>query len=242
MKLPPLSYTHLSAFMTCPHKYYRGYVLKDLPRGEPSEAMAEGIAGHKAFEERLGKGKALPPQFAAGEAPCQNLEYYLQPDWGKGTPRMRVEYFLGILPDGQSCQWDNKNCWFRGKSDVVLWNDEGAWFVDWKFGKVPMRWEQGRPLGEDPFELECQAMLQHAHHPVATYVGEYFQPKEGRPGVRHTLDPVATRQRVQDLDNKMRAMNEQGKWPKTPGPLCGWCDVRDCEHRRERTCAGKNRS
>ena len=225
-KLPPLSYTHLSAFMTCPHRYYRQYVARDLPRGEPSEAMSEGIAGHQAFEDRLAKHKPLPAALAAAEPLCASLA---------AMPQYRVEYFIGILPDGQPCQWDNKNCWFRGKADFVAWSPTGAWFVDWKFGKVPMRWERGRPLGEDPFELECQAMLQHAHHPVAHYVGEYFQPKEGRPGVRHTLDPAATRRRVMEIDNRMRELNQRGEWPKTPGPLCGFCDVRDCEHRRERT-------
>jgi len=225
VRLPPLSYTHLSAFMTCPHRYYRGYVLKDLPRGEPTEALKEGREGHQAFEDRLAKNRPLPEPLRAAEPLCASLAT---------MPQYRVEYFIGIFPDGQPCRWDNKACWFRGKADFVAWSPAGAWFVDWKFGKVPMRWEQGRPLGEDPFELECQAMLQHAHHPVATYVGEYFQPKTGRSGMRHTLDPVATRRRVQELDNKMRAMNERDEWPKTPGPLCGWCDVRDCEHRRER--------
>ena len=221
----------MSTFQTCPHRYYRQYVLKDLPRGEPSPAMAEGIEGHQAFEDRLSKAVPLPAAFAAAEPLCASLAT---------MPQYRVEYYLGVLPDGQPCQPDNKNCWFRGKADYVAWTPAvaigatGAWFIDWKFGKVPMRWEKGRPLGEDPFELECQAMLQHAHHPVATYVGEYFSIKEGRPGARHTLDPVATRRRVQEIDNEMRAMNERGQWPKTPGPLCGWCDVRDCEHRRER--------
>ena len=64
------------------------------------------------------------------------------------------------------------------------------------------------------------------------HVGEYFQPKEGRPGVRHTLDPAATRRRVMEIDNRMRELNQRGEWPKTPGPLCGFCDVRDCEHRK----------
>ena len=217
MKLPPLSYTHLSAFKTCPHRYYRQYVKKDLPRAEASEAMSRGIEAHKALEDRLEKNTPLPPGLQAVEPVVAVLA---------AMPRYRVEYFLGVKADGTSCAWDAKDVWFRCKADFVAWTDDGAFFVDWKTGKV---WE-------DDFELGCQAMAHKAHHPgVPVHLGEFYWIRENRPGLRHTLDPAATRRRVMEIDNRMRELNQRGEWPKTPGPLCGFCDVRDCEHRRERT-------
>jgi hypothetical protein len=152
--------------------------------------------------------------------------------------KYRVEYFIGVLPDGQPCQPFDKNVWFRGKADAAVWGPTGAWLVDWKTGKLPQRWEGGRPQGEDPFELECQGMLLHAHHgPFPALVGQYFGLKEGRAGALHTIDPKATRQKVQEIDNRMRHFHQNDQWPKTPGPLCGWCPVVKCQHNRNRDAA-----
>jgi hypothetical protein len=223
MNLPILSYTNVRDFENCPHKFYRKYVVKDV-KFVRTAAMDAGTKDHDALMNRLKKGVALDRHLRGAEPVCEIFD--VLPD----TVPYRVEYMMGILVDGSPCAWDALNVWLRLKPDVACWSLMGGWVVDWKTGRV---WE-------DPFELNCQAMVLHAHHPEVPYwKGEYFWTKENRPGTRYDLDPMQTFSRVAESWGKMHAYKQmmgdekahhQHAWPKTPNKLCAWCDVKDCEH------------
>jgi len=221
MKFPVLTYTLLNDFINCPHKAFRRYIAKDVPF-ERTPEMGHGTRVHKALEDRIGKGIALDADLRSADPLCHQLDEIKSP--------VRVEYFTGMKIDGTGCAWDAKDVWFRGKADVAVLGDNGAWLIDWKTGKVR----------EEPFELECQAMLVHANHPQITHiVGEYYWLREGKPGMRYTLTPMATYQKVAKLHGEMwdywtRHPEHKGKWPKRKNPLCAWCDVKDCENWRPR--------
>jgi hypothetical protein len=224
MNLPILTYTLLRDFENCPHKAFRKYVKKDI-KYKATPAMAEGARDHDALMNRLKKGTVLDPHLRIAEPVCAIFD--VLPD----TVPYRVEYMIGMLVDGSPCQWDNHNVWLRLKPDVACWSPAGGWIVDWKTGKP---WE-------DPFELNCQAMVLAAHHPeVPFWKGEYFWTKQG-PGQRYDLDPAQTFARAAESWGKMHAYKAAADalqplaeadeaWPRTPNKLCHWCDVVDCPH------------
>jgi len=221
MNLPILSYTFLSAFENCPHKAWHRHVLKDLPFQSTPE-LEYGRDVHDALEHRLTRGTAIEPELAAKTRHYCDLIERVQ---GSDAP-VRIEHFVGIMQDGFPCAWDHSGCWFRGKADVAIIGKTG-WLIDWKTGKKR----------EDPFELECQAMLLAAHYPgVVKWEGEYFWLKEEHPyGLRHTLDPMRTLQRVKALYTEVvKYAQAQQEWPKRKNPLCGWCDVISCENNKKR--------
>lgn len=226
MKFPVLTYTILNNFLTCPHRAFRQYIAKDIPF-EKTPEMEHGTRVHKALEDRIGKGIALDADLRSADPLCQRLDD-LAPE-----AKTRVEYFTGMKIDGTGCTWDAKDVWFRGKADVAVMVGSAAWLIDWKTGKVR----------EEPFELECQAMLVHANHPQITHiVGEYYWMREGKPGMRYTLDPMVTYQKVTKLYGAMVdyythevANDPPGiHWPKRKNPLCSWCDVKGCENWKPR--------
>jgi len=216
--IPILSYTFLSTFENCPHKAWHRYILKDVPYQSTPE-LEYGRAVHDALGDRLTKGISLSDHPNVVDKTwdyCTTIDKLQDTD----TP-VRIEYFVGIERGGSPCAWDSSNCWFRGKADVAVIGKTG-WLIDWKTGKKR----------EDPFELECQAMLLQAHYPATTkWEGEYFWLKEDNPyGLRHTLDPTRTFKRVAQLYGEVTRYAEAQEWPKRRNPLCGFCNVRSCEH------------
>lgn len=214
MNIPTLTYTFMRDFENCPHKAFRKYVKRDI-KYVATDKMQAGTKDHDALMVRLKKGIALDPHLRCAEPVCAIFDAL--PD----TAPYRVEYMIGMTVDGSPCAWDAKNVWLRLKPDVAMWSPQGGWIVDWK---------TGRPW-EDPFELNCQAMVLHAHHPeVPFWKGEYFWTATGQPGERYDLDPMQTFRRAADNWGKMHAYANAGQWPATPNKLCKWCDVMDCPH------------
>lgn len=212
MKFPVGNYTFYNDAANCPHKAFRKHIRRDLPREEPSPELLWGCKVHDAFEARFKHNTPLPTEMMSAEPLCALLD----------PMGPRVEYRLAMEMDGKLCAWDSPRAWFRGKADVVVMNPEGAWLVDWKTGKVR----------EDPFELECQALLQWANHGHTQILGEYYWMKEGKAGLRYTLDPTKAFERVAKLYGEMVGYWQTGDWPKRKNPLCGWCPVTGCENWR----------
>ena len=50
------------------------------------------------------------------------------------------------------------------------------------------------------------------------------------------LTPITpTQLRCVRIAQEIEDCAKQNDWPKRPNPLCGWCDVLDCEHNRKKT-------
>jgi hypothetical protein len=131
-----------------------------------------------------------------------------------------VEKKLGMTAYAEACDFFDKDVWLRGKADLLVIQDDTACLIDWKSGNVR----------EDPFELEVQALLLKVNYPeVKTIKGRYVWFKPGRLGVEHNLsDTTSTFNKITKLHNEI----ETGKYKKTPGPLCGYCPVLDCQHNK----------
>lgn len=220
MKLPIGTYTLYNNFENCPFKAYNMYVLKNIPRVDTPE-MKWGNDVHKAMELRIDKGTPLPQTMSAAEPLCGTFVALKE----RGVD-VRVEYQLAMTQEGNPCGYWDDVCWFRGKLDCVVFarmeTAAMAWTVDWKTGKTR----------EEPLELEMGALLLRANHPeLAHTVGEYFWLRDGKSGLRYTLNShSATFDKLHLLRREMTTYAELGEWPKRKNPLCGWCPVNSCEH------------
>lgn len=211
------TYTMLNTYLVCPHQMYRRYVLKDQLFVETPE-MKWGTEVHTAMEYRMG-GKPLP-------ANMQQWEHIAAPIAAR---KPRTEQQLAISSEGKPIDYLAKQgVFFRGKNDITLFHTSAssALLLDWKTGKKR----------EDPFELATNAMLVHAHSPhLDTIKGRYVWLKENALGAEHDVsDTRSTWAKVNNLAEEIRDCQSENQWPKKQGPLCGWCNVADCEFRRER--------
>ena len=217
MKLPIGTYSFYNQFENCPHKAFQLYVVRSIPYVETPE-MKWGNDVHTAMENRIKYGAPLPDTMQAAEAIGAEFHRMAQ------SLPVQVEYKLAMKRDGSACEYGDKSAFFRGKLDNVTMNEGRtfAWMLDWKTGNVR----------EDPFELECGALLLKVNIPTLEQItAEYFWMKTGQNGLRYTFtNHVSTYQRIVNLEREAQGYLASGEWPKRKNPLCPWCQVATCEN------------
>lgn len=209
------SYTFLRDEANCPHKAYRLYVTRDLPKEPASPEMEHGITVHRVLESCVASGRSVPDDLACVRPLMDQFEWIRQ----MGAA-VKAELGLAIDEAGKSVDFWSRDAWLRGKLDAVAIGKEFAFIIDWKTGKSR----------EDPFELQVQALLLKAKYPTLKEIkGCYSWLKEQRQGEPHDLSD--TERTMHSVRAQIAEIEQHSKpWPKRPNPLCGWCRVLDCEH------------
>ena len=117
------SYSSLKMYLTCPYKYYRTYITKDVPR--PSgPALARGTKVHDELEQAV-KQKKTPHNIWM---PDGLLEWV----WSKGG---RAEVPLAINNKLEWVDFWDSSAVLRGKLDVVVLDNKRVFAIDWKTGQ-----------------------------------------------------------------------------------------------------------
>lgn len=207
------SYSALNCYAdVCPHQYWHRYILKDIKFVE-TDAIRAGNEVHSAFEYRLEGKKPFPPHL-------QNCERFAQPL--DAYPKA-VEQWYAVTESGTACESRSSEAFVRGKLDCTLIKGDRAHLFDWKSGSS--RYEK-------PFELEIGAMLLKAKHPYLTKItGQYAWIKEDRLGQSYDLsDTDRTWRSVTTIVGQIRQDQQRGEFEKRKSGLCGWCQVKSCEH------------
>jgi len=209
------TYTLLDTYKKCPHQAYRRYFTKDFPF-KPTKASEWGNKVHEAMDRRCSARQPLPLDMQQWESFARPFDAH----------KVATEQKLAMDVNGHAVDYWDKNCWFRGKADLVIFDRERAYIGDWKTGNSRY---------EDPFELATNAMLLKANHPQLTQVGGcYLWLKDMRVGQYYDVsDFNATWRTVHDLMTEMAGKKRPEDWEKTKSPLCGYCPVADCEHWHE---------
>lgn len=218
------SYTLIDTFHNvCPRQAYERFVKKSIPFVETPE-MKKGKEAHKALEKRLSHSYPLPGGLAACEPVAKAID-------ARGIPF--VEKRFGVDRNLNHTGFFDTDVWLRGNVDVQLMSKEyaGAFIVDWKTGK-------NREGGKEPWQLMIYAGATFAEYPecqrvtaVNVYTGT------GQMGTAHTwtyTEAPAIWRTIVPLMQEIEYAEQTGKWPETPGPLCGWCPVVKCQHNKAR--------
>jgi hypothetical protein len=206
------SHTFLNDWDNCPYKAYRKYIKKDLGKFVQTEAMKWGNEVHSAFEVRIKHGTKWPEGMEKFEAIAAPLV----------QAGAIAEKMLAITVEGSLCDFFAKDAWLRGKIDSTVIRDRVAAIWDWKTGK----------RREDKSELEVHAVLLKAWQPtVQRVVAHYVWLQDNEVGKAH--DVSDTEKKLADIRSTMNTVKncmEIEDFPKRRNPLCGWCDVLDCEN------------
>lgn len=218
-KIPPHSYSGLTAYETCPRRYYLTRVSREVS-DPPGEAAKWGTTVHSAMESRLKNGTPLPPSLGGYES----LAVMLTTKQGKRLIEHKMAVDRGFRPVG----WTDPKAWFRAIVDFALVGPQSAVLLDWKTGKR-------KP---DMSQLKLSSAVAFSHFPYVKEVHTMYVwlkdkklDKEiinidQRGGLWNDLQP-----RVQRLELAYR----DNKWEPKPSGLCGvWCPVtkRHCEFGR----------
>jgi hypothetical protein len=218
-KLPVASDTMLKAFENCPHKGFRLYVSKDVKRVYKTSNQSRGIDAHKALSMFITRGRELPKEF-------KHYAHLASPLCGLGA---LTELPLAIDRARNACGFFDDGVFLRGYGDVVIIKDDTAVLFDWKDAKKR----------EDPGELRLHALMLKARYPnLKKITGHYVWLRNVGTefpvlGHAHDLsDTEATWMELEQQIDEIEHMLLQNHFPKQPNPLCGWCDVIDCEHNK----------
>jgi hypothetical protein len=205
------SYTLLKTADTCLYKCYRQYIKRDLPFDKTPE-IEYGNKVHEAMEYRLG-GKPLPNEMLHWEP---LVAVYAERN-------AKSEKKTGITRDCKPTGFFDKDVWLRCKIDVTMLHGNAVFLADFKTGNSKY---------EDSFELEIQALTLKAAIPqIERIAGHYAWMKENRVGQIHDLsDFNSTWAKINNKVEVIEDAQASGEWPKTKSPLCGWCNVKDCEN------------
>jgi hypothetical protein len=178
-----------------------------------TDAISNGRNMHQYLEDHINDGVPLPKEY--------DWLYELVPT-RSDTNTLTAEVSLGILHDGSPCEFDDPACWFRGKLDVLVLEEDLALIADWKTSKKPY---------EDPDELNLHATLAKAHYPeVKHWRGFYVWLTPRKMGTLHTLQPAVTLDRLRKrVDRVLQLVAHNQDMPRKH-ILCPWCDLARCEH------------
>jgi hypothetical protein len=225
MKLPVASFTFLRDWDNCPHKAYRRYIAKDLPKFEHTKETKWGDEVHTAFEVRIKHGTLFPQGMEKFEAIAATLV----------SIGARAEKMLGITVDGAHCEFFAPDVWLRGKIDATVIGAyvmpetdsvrAAAAIFDWKSGK----------RREEKAELEVHAVLLKAWQPsVQKITAHYVWLQDNEVGKAHDVSDTEKKlAEIRSVMNTVRNCMEIENFQKRPNPLCGWCPVEDCEFNRK---------
>lgn len=214
MKAPPWSYSSLTSFETCPYKYYKTRVAKEVKEPE-GEAAKWGTEVHKHLENRV-----------KDETPLPDAIQYLEPIVGRVIASPGIKYTeqqLALDRDYLPVSWYDANAWARAIVDVTVINGTKAVTLDWKTGK--------RKPGSDQLKMSA-AMLFH-HYPEVETVNTGFvwikEKKVDREQYSREDIPVIWQEFIPRAARVDKAF-ETDRWPKKPSGLCkAWCWCTDCE-------------
>jgi len=209
-----LSFSGIKTFETCPHKFYRLKVAKDVKEDFSHPAAQWGNEVHKALEHYLTAKRPLGERFKAYQ------EYASRLDQIEGD--RFVELRLAITDDGEVCSFFDRQAAHRGVLDYLVIRDDKkeAILIDHKTGKV-------RPTKQ----LHYNALMVFAAFPRVQILKAAFYWLPADTYTKHTFH----RSEIDDIWDEfekplvgIEECAESGEWPRKQSPLCGWCPVYDC--------------
>ena len=209
------SYSSLTAYETCPRRYYHTRVVKDVVEPE-TQALTWGNAVHKALELRAKESKPLP----TGMEQWEPLVAKILAAGGEVFTEKQIALTETFTP----CDWFADDVWVRGVVDIGVVRGPLLVALDYKTGK-PKR---------DSDQLRLFAALLMAIYPDCDTVktGFLWLKTNGIDQARFERGDLP------DIWNKflprVKALEEAHRtstWPVRPSGLCrNWCPCKQCPH------------
>jgi len=208
------SFSGLESFELCPKKHYHEKIAKDV-KLKTNEMQEYGLEGHKIFEQRLLKGKAMPMDFRHHEAIMSKLSALP----GDKLPEQKLALNRNFEPVG----FFDSDVYVRSIIDFAIVHRPSTLIVDWKFGK--------QKDGYDQLEL-CAAVFSSYEPDVDNYRVAYYWAKDRkldvikftRKSIPHIWDKFLTR--AQDMEDTIKS----GVFMPKSNFLCNrHCPVTSCK-------------
>lgn len=216
MKQVTWSHSALKDYEGCARRYHEVKVLKKYPFQE-TNATRYGTDVHAAIEHYIVDGTPIPEKY---------IQFKPVVDAMMAKPgRKLAEYEMGVTLDLQPTGFKSENVWVRGIADILIIDDDNltAWVGDWKTGN-------NRYPDRDQLVLMSIMVFVHFPHIRKVNSALLFIVKDDMVKMQMQRAQAEAiwwkyRERVARLEGSFA--NEV--WNPNSTPLCGWCQVTDCE-------------
>lgn len=206
----PWSYSSLTAFETCPRRFYLTRISKQVAEPQ-TEATLWGNKVHKALEEAVDGTKGLPEDMARYQPIVDRI---------RSAPGKRhVESKFALTTSFRPTTFFAKDAWVRGVIDLAIVGEKTAVVADYKTGKVKTDGDQlrlfaGAAFAVYPWVQKVKTSYIWLAHDKTT-TAEFTQ--DDVPVIWEEFSA-----RVQ----RMQQAQESDKWVPRPSGLCkAWCPV-----------------
>ena len=208
----PLSYSKVTCFEQCPHKFERIYVEKSVS-DDGNEATWYGHRVHKSLELY---GRTRDP----GQLTEETRQWKGLVDKILSTPGEKLfEHKIAIDPAGIRVEWMDPEVWVRMVADVLIIDGDTAYYIDWKTGKV-------KP---DTSQLRMSAAIIFMTMPQIKKVKALFawlRFNQTTPAEFAREDLYTIWRSFLLRFDKVQDAVDMGLFPGKTGPLCNWCPAK----------------
>lgn len=221
-KIPAWSYSSLKTYETCPRKYQAEKVTKEVVFKD-NDSTIYGKEVHLAAEEFIRSGKPLDPRFGYMLPILERLNNI------PGTKFCEIKFGLK-KEDGRlvTCDFFDRDVWFRGVADLVILNGNRGWVIDYKTSKSAKY--------ADTRQLALMAACMFAKYPQLEKVKAALLFVVAKDNA--LVEAKYTREDMYnifaDVDNLLtqrQSSYENDVWNEKPNGLCSrWCGVLSCPH------------
>lgn len=226
MPVPTWSYSSITLFDQCPKKYYHLRVAKDIKEAE-SDAMIYGKELHKAAENYIKEGAAIPERFKFIEPMLEKLAAL------KGEKFCEYEMGIRKIESGfEPCSFFDKTAYYRGIADLLIVDreSESARLVDYKTGKSAQY--------ADTKQLRLLAAATFIHFPEVKKIKAGLLFVVSQDFIREEYDHTQLHVYLdyfQPVVQQLEVALESGVFnPKRNFTCKNWCPVLDCQHNGKR--------
>lgn len=204
------SYSLLTAFETCPRRFYFTRVAKTVVEPQ-TEATIHGNAVHKSLELAVRDGVPLPEKY---------LQYQGIVNKVLSAPGQKLaEQKWGLTRSLAPCGFFDADVWVRGVLDCSIVRDHSSIELDWKTGKPKSDIDQLELFAAAAFALRPRVetvrtgyvWLAHNKLDTATF---------------RRADATAIWEKFIPRVSRVQLAAATGEYPPRPSGLCKkWCPV-----------------
>lgn len=213
----PWSYSSLTAYETCPRRFFLTRISKQVSEKQ-TEATMHGNEVHKALELYVGGKQGLPEKYSRYKEVADNIR--------AARGEKLLEYKFGLTKDLRPTTFFGKDVWCRGVLDVGVLRNKSATILDYKTGKRKF----------DTDQLKLFAMAAMSNWPFLEYVDTGYvwlqtSQLDTQRFTREERQSIA--QEFAIRVHRMEQSEAKNEWPAKPSGLCReWCPVGKqlCEH------------
>lgn len=199
-------------YETCPTMFHHKHILKEHV-DKPSPAVERGREVHKAFENAVKHGVALPKEFVSWDDVLSHFD---------GRKDVFTEFKFGLDKELDHTNFFSDNVWVRGALDLFV-ASHNVLVVDYKTGKY-----------KDQHKSDAEfygAMTGCAYRQFKSVEVQYWYIDNPQVSFsKKVADCEDIMSRWAQLFKSAETIMDSGQYTVQQGPHCRWCTNYKCVH------------